>query len=223
MVSHEGSGLPAPYPGLPHESEYTKKRPFSAADFFADTPWLNVPSERLGSIIEPIHPKGRLLGGSSSGVEAGTKPQSKLAALAAARKKAAEEKKRNAEPGQDDAGGTSAESAGSSALLDRLTTLKKHATSEPARDSASQPALATRTLPIRTYPKRQKVEEPEVVPVIPEPEPPQPAEPEKPRGPTAEELTAPPSIFARTMLGGLFDTAPRSKSAATTEDQTLFT
>ena len=64
----------------------------SAKDFWKDTPWFHVPPSRLANIIEePLHPPGRLLGGSSSGAG---KP-SKLAALAAARRKQAEAKAAN--------------------------------------------------------------------------------------------------------------------------------
>lgn len=63
--------------------------PFSAAEFFRDTPWLNVPQHRRADIIvEPLYPRLSLLGGAP--------PQegkmSKLAALAAARKKKNSEK-----------------------------------------------------------------------------------------------------------------------------------
>ncbi|KAJ5595173.1 Translation elongation/initiation factor/Ribosomal beta-barrel [Penicillium hispanicum] len=57
---------------------------FSAADFFRDCPWLNVPPNRKADImIEPLYPRLGLLGGAP---EAAGKV-SKLAALAAARKK----------------------------------------------------------------------------------------------------------------------------------------
>lgn len=56
---------------------------FSVREFFKDAPWLNIPIDRRGEIlIEPLYPRGRLLGGSSS-----EKPVSKIAALTAARKK----------------------------------------------------------------------------------------------------------------------------------------
>lgn len=56
--------------------------PFSAADFFQDSPWLKVPEHRKAEIIiQPLYPRSGLLGGTS---KAG-KP-SKLAALAAKRK-----------------------------------------------------------------------------------------------------------------------------------------
>lgn len=56
---------------------------FSVEEFFKDAPWLNIPKDRRGEIlIEPLYPRGRLLGGSPS-----QKPVSKIAALTAARKK----------------------------------------------------------------------------------------------------------------------------------------
>ena len=62
---------------------------FSAADFFRDCPWLNIPSHRKSDIlIEPLFPRLGLLGGAP---ENGGK-LSKLAALAAARKKKEAEK-----------------------------------------------------------------------------------------------------------------------------------
>ncbi|KGO74741.1 Translation elongation factor EF1A/initiation factor IF2gamma, C-terminal [Penicillium italicum] len=62
---------------------------FSAADFFRDCPWLNIPSHRKSDIlIEPLYPRLGLLGGAP---ESGGK-LSKLAALAAARKKKEGEK-----------------------------------------------------------------------------------------------------------------------------------
>ncbi|KAJ5928976.1 Translation elongation/initiation factor/Ribosomal beta-barrel [Penicillium verhagenii] len=68
-------GFPAPIsPPIAH---------FSAADFFRDSPWLNIPPHRKADIlIEPLYTRMGLLGGAP---EAGK--VSKLAALAAARKK----------------------------------------------------------------------------------------------------------------------------------------
>ncbi|OKL56325.1 hypothetical protein UA08_08397 [Talaromyces atroroseus] len=58
--------------------------PFSAADFFRDTPWLNVPQHRKADIIiESLYPRLGLPGGAA----AQEGKMSKLAALAAARKK----------------------------------------------------------------------------------------------------------------------------------------
>jgi hypothetical protein len=81
LTGHPVPGFPAPSsPPVAH---------FSAADFFRDCPWLNVPSERNIDIkVEPLYPRLGLLGGAP---EAGGKV-SKLAALAAARKKKEGEK-----------------------------------------------------------------------------------------------------------------------------------
>lgn len=76
LTGHPVPAYPAPnVPPIAH---------FSAADFFRDCPWLNVPSHRKAEIrVEPLCPRLGLLGGAP---EAGGK-MSKLAALAAARKK----------------------------------------------------------------------------------------------------------------------------------------
>lgn len=61
------------------------RQPFSAEDFFEDSPWLNVPINRRGVIlVEPLRPHIGLLGGSP---KSDGPPRSKLAALAAARRK----------------------------------------------------------------------------------------------------------------------------------------
>lgn len=71
---------------------------FSAADFFRDSPWLNVPAHRKADIlIEPLYPRLGLLGGAP---ESGGKV-SKLAALAAARKKKEGDKASSAAPAQN--------------------------------------------------------------------------------------------------------------------------
>ena len=81
---------------------------FSITDFFSDCPWLDVPKDRLGEIlVEPLYPRGGLLGGSSKPDGA---PKSKLAALAAARKKKENQK---AEGSQN--------ATSSVALLDKLS------------------------------------------------------------------------------------------------------
>ncbi|KAB8235199.1 putative translation elongation factor EF-1 subunit [Aspergillus alliaceus] len=78
----KGSTVPA-YP-IPFDMTTQEPPHFSAADFFRDSPWLNVPAHRKADIlIEPLYPRLGLLGGAP---ESGGKV-SKLAALAAARKK----------------------------------------------------------------------------------------------------------------------------------------
>ncbi|KAG8532695.1 uncharacterized protein KY384_002572 [Bacidia gigantensis] len=76
-----GMEIASSYPVVP-----VCRVPFSAAEFFRDAPWLNIPLERRGEItVEPLLPPCRLLGGSSK--EGSAPPRSKLAALAAARKR----------------------------------------------------------------------------------------------------------------------------------------
>ncbi|KIV83257.1 translation elongation factor Tu [Exophiala sideris] len=68
--------------------------PFSAADFFKDSPWLRIPDHRKAEIIiEPLYPRLGLLGGASGGGK-----MSKLAALAA--------KRRQKESGRSDSSAT---------------------------------------------------------------------------------------------------------------------
>lgn len=79
-------------PSYPTDNTQSPFRPcsvhFSAADFFRDTPWLNIPHHRRADIlVEPLYPRLGLLGGSAQEGK-----MSKLAALAAARKKKTSEK-----------------------------------------------------------------------------------------------------------------------------------
>ena len=84
------SDLPKPVPKARRHTEEVEIPSsyfarFSITDFFSDCPWLDIPKDRLAEIlVEPLYPRGGLLGGSSR-AEGG--PKSKLAALAAARKK----------------------------------------------------------------------------------------------------------------------------------------
>jgi len=159
-----------------------------------------------------------LLGGSS-------KPPSKLAALVAARKKAAEEKKQKvAEPADQDVVMGDTEGASSSAMFDRLSALRKHDPSAPPGASKKDAVFA---LPVRTYPGRpSKPAWPEPIPQTLSPAPVEESvELARPQGPTAEELTATPSTFAQTMLGGPTPN-PFSKSSSsrnTSETSSLFT
>ncbi|KAI4100285.1 MAG: hypothetical protein L6R37_005571 [Teloschistes peruensis] len=127
----------------------------SAADFFADAPWLSVPIERRAEIlIEPLYPRGGLLGGSPTPDVPKT---SKLAALAAARRKK--------EHGKQNTSG--AESANTSvSILNKLNN-KTHnpetsgAASEPESSmseiatsvQAQRPPKATQ---LRKYPIRSR-------------------------------------------------------------------
>jgi len=169
---------------------------FSAVDFFKDSPWLNVPKERLGDIlIERLHPRGRLLGGAS---KPEGPPKSKLAALAAARKK--KETKR----AEDDQYATS-----SVALLNRLGGKSRGAKASaelPLSGQRPQSAIAEQAGNVQTrkYPARKLSD------LAPSPAG-QYVDPSSPifeaaPGPSVEKRSdiisaAAPSTFARTMLG----------------------
>lgn len=173
----------------------------ASTDFFADTPWLNVPAHRLGKLAE-VHtaPRGYLLGGSS-------KP-SKLAALAAARKKKQEEAKASAPASSADAGEPAQDKA--IALLDRLKTK----TEAPPRDPSSGPSVLAEKTNVeeeeakaqekpRSYPIRRK-KSPSPVreePVV-EPEPqPEPEEQPAAKRVKLEDVLGTPSTFATSMFG----------------------
>ena len=167
---------------------------FSVTDFFSDSPWLNIPRDRLGEIVvEPLYPRGGLLGGSSKPDGA---PKSKLAALAAARKK---------KPIQRDEDAQNATS--SIALLDKLSgkprQLKPNSASSGNPNPLSVVTEQTVHEQSRKYPRR-KSKEPE------SPQRQQPAEAlfkksdslASPDNEKKSEITptARPSIFARTIF-----------------------
>ncbi|KAF4541878.1 Elongation factor TU GTP binding domain-containing protein [Lasiodiplodia theobromae] len=173
----------------------------ASTDFFADTPWLNVPAHRLGKLAE-VHtaPRGYLLGGSS-------KP-SKLAALAAARKKKQEEAKASAPVSSADAGEPAQDKA--IALLDRLKTK----TETPPKDPSPGPSVLSEKTNVeeeeakaqakpRAYPIRRK-KSPSLVreePVV-EPEPlPEPEEQPATKRVKLEDVLGTPSTFATSMFG----------------------
>lgn len=167
----------------------------AAANFFDDTPWLNVPAHRLGQISElHIAPRGYLLGGSS-------KP-SKLAALAAARKKKQEEAKAGTPASSGDAEQTPDKAV---ALLDRLkenpAALPKEASPGPSvlRDKTNVEEETKKQNQPRSYPIRRK-KSPSPVreePVIEEPQP----EPKEEPTVKLVDLLGTPSTFARTVIG----------------------
>ena len=168
---------------------------FSVADFFSDSPWLNIPEDRLGEIlIEPLYPRGRLLGGSSIAENA---PKSKLAALAAARRKKENQRAEDAQT-----------STSSVALLDKLGGKPRQVKPDSASTSSANPlSMVTGQTEYErpgSYPKRQS----------------KGLEPSQHNQPTAEPSgksnllaspdvekkseftpTAKPSVFARTIFG----------------------
>ncbi|KAK4691505.1 elongation factor 1 alpha-like protein, partial [Lecanoromycetidae sp. Uapishka_2] len=166
---------------------------FSAAEFFKDSPWLNVPKDRLGEIlIEPLYPPSGLLGGASKQDSA---PKSKLAALAAARKN-----KENQRP-------EDVQTTKSVALLDKLGAKSRRPlqkTIYPSSDSRnSQSEQTSEAQPRRYHSQRAKdivpsqgEKLPQWSPVAQDSQPASKVMPKADRNPIAS-----PSAFAQTISG----------------------
>lgn len=197
----------------PSEASLSCSARLSAAEFFKDCPWLNVPQVRQGEIlVEPLYPRGGLLGGSSS--QANGRP-SKLATLAAARRQ-----KENTKPSEGNMNS-------SVALLDKLG--RKGAPRAPDRVARGQdevPIPKDVTHPItnsacRKYPvqRRASIEEARSESKRPELEPPKPIMEDPKKG---DETTlvpvAPPSAFARTMFGLLTAPDPKNGCSALSDE-----
>ncbi|KUJ12554.1 uncharacterized protein LY89DRAFT_623737 [Mollisia scopiformis] len=165
-------------------------KPFSFADFFKDTPWLNVPIERQAILIPPLCPKGGLLGGSSDGA-----PKiSKLQALAAARKKKALEQKSSNTGIEQPMASLSLDQSASGSSSEKTTT-----------GSSSTTTFGTRAFPIR---KRKDSNPHEKVPKAPHDR-----EPDLPPADVQMEMEpidqAEPSAFANTMFSNASSPPPR--------------
>lgn len=169
--------------------------PFSIADFFSDSPWLNISEDRRGEImIEPLYPRGGLLGGSPKSDGA---PKSKLAALAAARRK---NENQRAEDGQN--------ATSSVALLDKLSSKPRQVKPNDAPHLSSPKPLSetieTENEGPRKYPRRESKG-------LKSPQHDQPAKeasktPNSSASPDIEKRTeitpsASPSVFAQTIFG----------------------
>lgn len=164
-------------------------KPFSCADFFRDTPWLNVPRDREAVFIVPLYPRGGLLGGSSDG---GPK-MSKLQALAAARKKKAQEQK----------------SIGSSGVEKPMANLTLNSSAKKDQAPTSPTKTTPRGFPIRKRKDsnpHEKATKPTNVEREPEPAPDIPME-----DPAPDQ--AEPSAFANTMFSSPSSATPRSHAS----------
>ena len=122
------------------------------AHFFADAPWLNIPLERQGEILlEPLYPRGGLLGGSPN---SGGSKVSKLAALTAARKKKENEKQSSATSEGPTSSVTLLERLKSKTLEEGTTGVKETIISKP---ETSSPLPGARNPQSRKYvSKRQE-------------------------------------------------------------------
>ncbi|KAL8940544.1 MAG: hypothetical protein Q9216_002761 [Gyalolechia sp. 2 TL-2023] len=186
---------------------------FSVAQFFADAPWLNIPWDRQGEIlIEPLYPRGGLLGGSSN--QAGSK-MSKLAALAAARKKKENFKPESAE---------SRKSNSSVALLEKLTIKSQKDKSTLAEEPVgadSEVSVPTHQVPTHEVPsahirkyvkKRRRSSQATPTPSIEAPDMAAPSTCLQ-RDPVQDSITpsipmAAPSMFARIIFSSNQDPKP---------------
>ncbi|KAL2354836.1 elongation factor Tu GTP binding domain-containing protein [Cryomyces antarcticus] len=199
VSNDETSAYPVPEPFQDFSLHLT------ATDFFKDVSWGHVPSHLRSKItVRPVHPRARLLGGSSSGVG----KTSKLAALAAARKKREAEQKAAAEPSTGEDGPKWQPSAIS--ILDRLSTKPRSyvACKENGQPSAATTGILPPQVPqSRTYPIRRKKSPSPVRPPIEEPLPVQDTKPEEE---AKLDLRAPPSTFARAIVGKQTRSSPES-------------
>ncbi len=166
----------------------------SVAEFFRDSPWLDVPKERIGEIlVEPLYARRGLLGGTSKQDGA---PKSKLAALVATRK--------NKENQRPEDGRISTNSV---ALLDKLAVTSRESkmnqgpdTSVPSRQSQTTERAAkvrNRQYHARKPQDTSVLKPPQEVSSIIEMPPPRPSVESQPEGVPA----ATPSVFAQIMLG----------------------
>ena len=157
---------------------------FSFADFFKDMPWLNTPVDRHTVFVEPLYPRGGLLGGSSDGAP----KMSKLQALAAARKKKAQEQK--------------SESLGVEKPMSELSINGDGKVSSPVEPTPKQPS---RGFPLR---KRKDSNPHEKQPKAPSPKKDvQTADPDTPMD-IAPIDQAEPSAFASIMFSSSITSAP---------------
>jgi elongation factor 1 alpha-like protein len=174
--------------------------PFSAADFFRDTPWLNVPQHRKANIIiEPLYPRLGLLGGAAQEGKI-----SKLAALAAARKKKNIEKPAEGTEGPPQPQSVEQKPT-SRSLSERLAVNNARPSARPGglsaltRDSRLNGGRVTSQKSTPTVPEPDKKTVPQ--PSVDKGRISQEAEP-KPQQPRENiDLRAVPSTFAATIVG----------------------
>jgi elongation factor 1 alpha-like protein len=167
----------------------------SFAHFFHDTPWLNIPPERLANFSEPMIPRGGLLGGAS-----GPPKVSKLQQLALARKKKAEEQK--SDPKDEDITGTARRigqlSVGQQDTLRENTRpldSVSYVSSEPASDARASSSGGLMAARKRKTSDLSQAARPPLSKSALETETPKPSAAEPP------SMPATPSSFAQTLLG----------------------
>lgn len=210
-LGHVLTGLPVPAFPAPNLSTEAH---FSAADFFRDCPWLNVPVHRKADItIEPLYPRLGLLGGAPKDGKV-----SKLAALAAARNKNKDDTKAEApsdpssKPQQEQPQATP-KLLGTSSLTERLTRDPKPP--KPSEGGGGSRRLgklglssssSTQKKPQSEPPKAALKPEPVTIEQVAEEKKDDPNEDPEPRE-FVPNMRASPSMFASAIVGD----APKSK------------
>lgn len=176
---------------------------FSAAEFFRDSPWLNVPPHRKADIlVEPLYPRLGLLGGAP---EAGGGKVSKLAALAAARKKKEGEKDKGSPagtPGETAGANGSVEAPPAEARASPLSLRERLSGNGKPKQEGSARALKKETRPSSTLQKQPSPELSKPKDRV-ELQSGKPAKEEVPK-PVEEpkaNIRAPPSTFATIIVG----------------------
>ncbi|KAL4943711.1 hypothetical protein BDV06DRAFT_210829 [Aspergillus oleicola] len=196
------------YP-IPLDTTPSHKSHFSAAEFFRDSPWLNIPAHRKADIlVEPLYPRIGLRGGAP---ENGGGKMSKLAALAAARKKKGGEKA----PAPSSAGATDATqpSTGEGAplsLRERLASSGKSA--KPSERTPSVQCLGKSRFgqsqsPEKPPPEQKTPDAPNVPATTGLEDAIKDVQIEEEKEKPATNIRATPSTFAVTMVGD--DTRPK--------------
>ncbi|KAL4803728.1 hypothetical protein BDV18DRAFT_162738 [Aspergillus unguis] len=209
----KGSAVPVypiPPTALPSQAH------FSAAEFFRDTPWLNVPAHRKADIlVEPLYPRLGLLGGAP---ENGGGKVSKLAALAAARKKKEGDKAAPAAQAPGDAA-QPAEPKAPLSLRERLASKQtKPSEKAPSLQSLgkSQPGSLPRKSP---EPKTSETPTTGLEDAVKEVNIENDETPEKEQEQEKSTIRAPPSTFAATIVGD--DTRPKMTEPSHLHTNTL--
>ncbi|KFY50116.1 hypothetical protein V496_09589 [Pseudogymnoascus sp. VKM F-4515 (FW-2607)] len=177
----------------------TCSNPFIPADFWKDMGWFNVPLDRQTTFIEPLCPRGGLMGGNPDAAPKMTK----LQALAAARKKNAQEQKNNAgasdvtKPMADLSLGAKSGNDGSNAGGSASAPPSGSRITSGKENTRKYPGLKRKD----SSPHKQESRPPPSIPDAPSP---------PPIEPVPEIEAAAPSAFAATMFG---DTPPSLRQA----------
>ncbi|KAL4932649.1 putative translation elongation factor EF-1 subunit [Aspergillus undulatus] len=193
------------YP-IPPTTTTSHRSHFSAAEFFRDSPWLNIPAHRKADIlVEPLYPRLGLLGGAP---ENGGGKMSKLAALAAARKKKESDKAPTPpSAGENDASQSLGGEGAPLSLSERLARggkQTKPSERKPSLQSLGRARSGQSISPEKFPPEEKASEVPATIGIE---DAVKDVQIEEEKDQPAANIRAPPSTFAVTMVGD--DTRPK--------------